>query len=58
MVQSIFFLIALIAVAIVIQWAIANDKTPPDGETHGLLAMKDKKPFQQHPPRGPGAGPN
>ena len=51
MVQSIFFLVALIAVAIVIHWAITNDKTPPEGQTHGLLAMKDEKPFaarQQH----------
>lgn len=58
MVQSFFFLIALIAVAIVIYWAIANDKTPPEGKTRGLLAMKDEKPFTARQLHEPSASAN
>ena len=38
--QGLYFLVSLIAVAVVVAWAIAADRAGPDGVYRGLLGIK------------------
>jgi hypothetical protein len=40
--DGVYFLLAIIGVAIVVLWAFRNDRVRPDGATSGLLAMRDE----------------
>ena len=45
--DSILFLLSLIALVVIVGWAVVNDKVPDGGRTKGLLAMvhpDDKAP--------------
>lgn len=39
--ESLLFLLSLIAVGIIVHWSITNDKVPLYGKTRGLLSMTD-----------------
>lgn len=38
--QGLYFLLSLVAVAVVVGWSIAADRTGPEGVYRGLLAIK------------------
>jgi hypothetical protein len=42
--QGIFYLLAIIAVAIVFYWFMRNDRIAEGKQTHGLLAYKESGP--------------
>lgn len=46
MLETIIFLIALIAVIYVLVWSIRNDDIPDDEPTEGFFSMTHEKPGQ------------
>ncbi len=44
--QGIFYLLAIVAVAIVLHWFIRNDGIAEGKQTNGLLAYKESGPDQ------------
>jgi hypothetical protein len=40
--DGLFFVFAILATVLAIDWAIRNDKVPPTGKTHGLFALPDR----------------
>ena len=53
--DSFLFLLSLIALVVIVGWAIVNDKVPDGGKTKGLLAMVH--PDDKVPPKKPRRGP-
>ncbi len=48
MIDSLLFVLSLGGMVLIVFWSLQNDKTPLDGKTHGLLAMK--KPEEEAAP--------
>ncbi len=51
MIGGIFFLASIIAIFIVLDWFVKNDRVPENEQTSGLLAMK--LPEKDNKPKGP-----
>lgn len=48
--SGIYYLLAMIAIFVVIRWFIANDKIGANEPTTGLLAMRNSKPDKPQSP--------
>lgn len=50
--EAIFFIIALIGVAMVIHWSVVNDHAGNNGVTTGFFAMREPEETALAPPSG------
>jgi hypothetical protein len=42
--SGIYYALSIVAIFVIINWFIANDRIAPDQPTKGLLAMNDNRP--------------
>lgn len=47
--DGVFFLLSVVAIGLVMWWAIQNEGVAPDEPTTGLFAMDDKEPPATRP---------